>query len=68
MVIPELAQELHVWTDKSCKEPLLLFYIQLYESVLLDELITSYVGRKGGEAEVVKDTSLQPDILQNSRI
>ena len=23
LVIPELAQELHVWTDKSCKEPLL---------------------------------------------
>lgn len=24
LVIPELAQELHVWTDKSGKEPLLL--------------------------------------------
>lgn len=24
LVIPELAQELHVWTDKSCKEPFLI--------------------------------------------
>jgi len=43
LVIPELAQELHVWTDKSGKEPLLLLYI-LRASC---ELITLCVGRKG---------------------
>lgn len=46
LVIPEL-QELHVWTDKSCKEPLFLLYksflllvyilMASYESVLFDE-------------------------------
>lgn len=30
LVIPELAQELHVWTDKSCKEPLL--FINLWHN------------------------------------
>ena len=57
LVIPELAQELHVWTDKSCKEPLFLLYksflllvyilMASYESVLLDEPLLCMQGVRG---------------------
>lgn len=63
LVIPELAQELHVWTDKSCKEPLfllhksflLLVYILMasYESVLFDEPLLCMQGVRGGQRQVL---------------